>query len=111
MKSSDQSAYLARQEPKTPEVAEEDWGDFCEAVYAAANAHKIPNVYLVGQLNVRYEEGEGEAMTCLMIGDQFRAESMAAWALGNEAQRRRQLNEQLMASAAGKPGNPMQRET
>jgi hypothetical protein len=63
---------------------------FFEEIESARKRHKITDVAVAIAINVRYENGEGIAMTHAAFGDCFKTESLLAYALGVEQAEGRQ---------------------
>lgn len=101
----DPATYRKMQEPfGSPETANAALQAFFDDVKAARVKHHIADVLLVINVNVVYPSGEGQALTCSMIGDELRGEPMAAYAHGAmAAEHREMMNTLLSGKALRKP--------
>jgi hypothetical protein len=85
-----------------PDAANDAVKAFYTEVEAARNRHRIADVAVAIALNVKYENGEGIAMTHAAFGDCFKTESLLAYALGVEqADGRQRLATLLKGKRAG----------
>jgi hypothetical protein len=93
----DPENYRKLSEPfNGPEEANEAIRKFFEEIAEARKRHRIPDVAVALAANVRYESGEGTAMTYAAYGDVFKAESLLAYAMGAEAADRRERIAKLL---------------
>ena len=106
----DKKTYRACQEPKTEAQCDTDWAAFAEVVYKARVQFKIPDVLVIGKLNVGYEDGqEGTCYARLLCGSSLEAEALAAWGFGYESSLRKELIAQV-AKNGGRPAKSGQKE-
>jgi hypothetical protein len=71
---------------------------FFEEIGESRKRHRIPDVVVALSVNVRYEEGgrEGAPITYATYGDAHKTESLLAYALGSEANERRERIAKLL---------------
>lgn len=76
--------YAKLVQPISRDAGNENIGNFIEEVSKLRERYHIPECLLVLKVNIRYSDGQvGEAITSVHFGNQYEAESMAAYALGN----------------------------
>lgn len=70
---------------QSPEAAKEAIGKFWDAVADARDATFMTDVHVIVRINVLSEAGEeGTMITAAHFGSSIEAETMCAWALGQE---------------------------
>ena len=92
--------YARLIQPVTREQGNANIQAFFEALGALREKYHIPECLCVLKVNVEYTDGEvGEAITSMHYGNQFEAEPMAAYAMGNA---RAQVTAEVNQLARGK---------
>lgn len=76
--------YAKLVQPISRDAGNENITNFMDEVSRLRERYHIPECLLVLKVNIRYADGQvGEAITSSHFGNQYEAESMAAYALGN----------------------------
>jgi hypothetical protein len=76
--------YAKLMQPISRDAGNENISNFMDEVSKLRERYHIPECLLVLKVNIRYADGQvGEAITSAHFGNQYEAESMAAYALGN----------------------------
>lgn len=98
----DQDNYHKLSEPfESPEAAENAFAAFWDEFYELRNKHKLPDVYVIAAIAIRYPDGEtGSVMASLHAGDELRREPMVAWAYGRESALRQERLAKLIETSA-----------
>ena len=87
--------------PMAPDEANEKLSAFADDVYELRNKHGIRDVHIILGVTVSCEDGEeGDVMSSAHFGSSLVAESMTAWAFGQEAAKRQETISKLVASSA-----------
>lgn len=104
----DQENYYQLSKPfDSPAEAEAAVEAFWQELYALRNKHKLPDVYVILAIPIRYEDGDvGNVMARLHAGDELRAESMVAWAFGREGAMRQERTAKIEAMGAAIKARP-----
>ena len=90
---------------ESQEAASKAADAFFEDLGKLREKHEIANVYVITLVSFTSSEGERlETSTAGMYGDQFRAEELAAYALGHEQARRQERIASIVAGTAMKAG-------
>lgn len=82
---------------ETSAAANESLNLFMDAVRDLRKLHRIPDVLVVVAVNVKYNGGEGRAMSHSSHGDFLNSEALAAYAYGRLAQDRKSLMNRMLA--------------
>lgn len=76
--------YAKLMQPISRDAGNENISNFMDEVSRLRERYHIPECLVVLKVNIRYADKEvGEAITSAHFGNQYEAESMAAYALGN----------------------------
>lgn len=84
------------------DTANREMNEFLNGLAELRKKHGMTDILCVVSFNVMYESGEGTAIAHHTFGDPLKAESLAAYACGQESAQRRELINRMLSGKGAK---------